>query len=287
MNTPTKPDSNQNLGSSVWAGDRGAKWRDHHRALEAMLAPVNAPLLDALQFDGPSRIVEVACGGGGTTLEILKRAPAGSTLDAFDISPALVEAARSRTGTGDAVTFTVADMGTATPPAERYDRMVSRFGIMFFDDPPAAFANLSRWLAPGGRFAFAVWGPPADNPAMTTAHRVVGEQVELPETDPAGPGPFRYADTEPLVALLDGAGFPDVEVNDWRGPISVFGGMPPAETATFALEWFSSFTDALHKEGDAAVAEAHHALTERYAEFARDGVVEMDARVHLVTGSRG
>lgn len=285
MTSSTKSPLSSEVRSPDWDGERGEKWRDHHRALEAMLAPVNAPLLDALQLDAPSRIVEVACGGGGTTLEILRRAPAGSTLDAFDISPALVEAARARVRGDDAVTFTVADMGRATP-THAYDRMVSRFGIMFFDDPPAAFGNLARWLVPGGRFALAVWGPPADNPSMMTAHRVVSELVDLPETDPAGPGPFRYADADALLALLEDAGFSGVEVHDWRGRIAVFGGMSPADTATFALDWFASFTDALHTEGESAVAEAHAELTRRYAASERDGVVEMVARVHLVTGTR-
>ena len=58
-----------------------------------------------------------------------------------------------------------------------YDRLVSRLGMMFFEDPPAAFANLARWLAPGERFAFAVWGRPAENPWMTTVPEVVAEII--------------------------------------------------------------------------------------------------------------
>jgi SAM-dependent methyltransferase len=100
-------------------------------------------------------------------LEILRRAP-GSVVHGFDLSPALIELARSRKRSDErAFAFEIADMATAPAPEEPYDRLFSRFGIMFFDDPLAAFANLVRWLASGGRFAFAVWGPPAENPWMT------------------------------------------------------------------------------------------------------------------------
>src|ERR1700728_1917991 len=111
--------------------------------METMLTPVDEPLIRALSVDAPFRIVDIGCPGGGTTLEILRRAPAGSVVHGYDLSPALIEAARSRKRSAeDAVAFEVADMTTATPPEQPYDRLVSRFGIMFFDDPPAAFRNL-------------------------------------------------------------------------------------------------------------------------------------------------
>jgi ubiquinone/menaquinone biosynthesis C-methylase UbiE len=129
-------------------------------AKEAKLAPVDEPLIRALNLDAPSRIADIGCGGGGTTLEILRRAPAGSVVHGFDLSPASIELARGRKRSDECtIAFEVANMATATAPEEPYDRLVSRFGIMFFDDPLGAFANLVRWIAPGGRFAFAALGP--------------------------------------------------------------------------------------------------------------------------------
>ena len=93
-------------------------------------------------------------------MQVLPKRPGGQrrVVHGFDISPALIELARARKRSDErAIAFEIADMTTATAPEEPYDRLASRFGIMFFDDPPAAFANLVRWLAPGGRFAFAVW----------------------------------------------------------------------------------------------------------------------------------
>jgi SAM-dependent methyltransferase len=264
-----------------WAAARGQQWAAQLAGLEAMLAPVDEPLIRALHLDAPCRIADIGCGGGGTTLEILRRAPAGSVVHGFDLSPALIELARSRKGSDErGVAFEIADMAKANAPDDPYDRLVSRFGILFFDDPPAAFANLARWLAPGGRFAFAVWGHPAENPWMTSVRQVVAEIIDLPPPDPEAPGPFRYAEAERLLALLDRAGFGELEVSDWRGVLPIGGGLPAAEAANFALAAFSSFGDMLAE----AVHDARQSLTARLSRHQQDGAVRMDGCVHIFTG---
>src|SRR5690606_22835179 len=181
------------------------------------------------------------CGGGGTALEILRRAPKGSFVHGFDIAPMLVEWARGRASKeGPAIAFDLADMGTASAPGELYDRLYSRFGMLFFPDELAAFGNLLRWLTPGGRFAFAAWAPTADNPWMTLARDATAEVIELPPPDPDGPGGFRYADADKFLSLLDQAGFADLKVQDCRGSFSLGGGLPAAEAAAFALASFAS-----------------------------------------------
>jgi SAM-dependent methyltransferase len=150
-----------------WVTTRGQQWAAHLAPMEATLSPIDQPLIDALQLDGPHRIAEAGCGGGGTALELVRRAPRGSVVHAFDISPTLIELARLRAGEDGSVVFNVADMAVAAPE-KPYERLVSRFGVMSFDRPREAFANLARWLEPGGRFAFAVWGPPSENPWMTS-----------------------------------------------------------------------------------------------------------------------
>ncbi|HEY0134750.1 MAG TPA: class I SAM-dependent methyltransferase, partial [Nannocystis sp.] len=231
------------MSSTEWSAARGEKWRAGLCAMEAMLLPTQEPLLRALQLDAPLRIADVGCGGGGTTLEISRRAPAGSVVDGLDISPALIELARARPRPdGRAVAFEVADLATATP-RRPYDRLASRFGVMFFAEPDAAFANLARWLAPGGRLAFAVWGALSDNPWMSSVREVVAHFIDLPAIDPGAPGPFRYADPDELLAALARAGFASLKVDDWRGALPV--GSSPAEAASFALSSFASFGELL------------------------------------------
>jgi SAM-dependent methyltransferase len=272
--------------ASDWAGARGEKWRGQVHGMEATLGPIDEPLISALQLDRRCTIADVGCGGGGTTLEVRRRAPAGSTVHGYDISPALIELARSRIRSADdAIAFDIANVATAPAPKRPYDRLVSRFAIMFYDDAPAAFANLAKWLAPGGRFAFAVWDRPANNPWFSTVRDVVADIIDLPPLDPDAPGPFRYGVADTLLALLDRAGFGDLDVRDWRGELAVGGGLPAAEAATFSLASFSSFGELLAKASDEAVDRARQALTIRFSTFERNGSVRLNASVHIFTGS--
>jgi SAM-dependent methyltransferase len=278
---------NENPSSADWAAARGEKWLAQVAGMEAMLRPVDEPLIRALQLDAPCRIADIGCGGGGTTLEILRLAPAGSVVHGFDLSPALIESARSRVPSGEsAIAFEIADMTTATVPKKPYDRLVSRFGIMFFNDPSAAFANLARWLAPGGRVAFAAWGPLAENPWMTNVRQVVADIIDLPPPQPEAPGPFRYAEADKLLTLLDRAGFGRFDVQHWRGELLIGGGLLAAEAANFALASFSSFGELLAEAGGEALNEARQSLTTRFSRHQQDGAVRMDACVHIFTGAR-
>lgn len=278
-------DADQPSEAYDWSRTRGEKWRAQLSGMEAMLAPVDEPLLKALRLEGPLRIADVGCGGGGTTREILRRAPAGSVVHGFDISPALVEAARARAA-GQSVTFEVADAAKAAP-ARPFDRLASRFGVMFFDDPKAAFTNLAGWLAPRGRVAFAVWGRPAENPWMTIGRDAVAEVVDVPRPEPDAPGPFRYGDPTPLLGLLRAAGLVELDVHDWRGALPVGGGLSAEEAAAFALASFASFGELLAKAGPTALERVRQSLTDRFTGAQRNGAVWLDARVHVVTGARG
>ncbi|MCH9648425.1 MAG: methyltransferase domain-containing protein [Deltaproteobacteria bacterium] len=276
----------ENPASSDWAAGRGEKWRAQLFGMEPMLAPVDEPLIDALRLDQPCRIADIGCGGGGTTLEILRRAPVGSVVHGFDISPALIESALARSPSDEpAITFALADLETAPTPQEPYDRLVSRFGVMFYDHPPTAFAKLAGWLAPGGRFVFATWGSPAENPWMTSIREAVAEVIDVPPADPEAPGPFRYADGDKLLNLLRGAGFSDLEVLDWRGALPVGGGLPAQEAAHFALA-ASSIGALLAGAGDEALDAARQSLAERFHRHQQGGAVRMGACVHIFTGAR-
>jgi SAM-dependent methyltransferase len=270
-----------------WAAARSDKWRRQLAGLEAMLAPIDEPLIRALTLTAPVRIADVGCGGGATTIEALRRAPAGSVAHGLDLSPALVEVARRRHGAHDLVAFEVADMGTMAPPAPSYDRLISRLGVMFFNDPPAAFSNLRRWLVPGGRFAFAVWGPVADNAWMTAARAAVADAIDLAPIDPSAPGPFRYGDVVPLLSLLARAGFVDVTVTDWRQSLPIGGRLRAPDAAQFALASFSSFAELLSTAGGDAPTRAQRALAARFTPYEREGAVLMPARVHILTGRAG
>lgn len=267
-----------------WAAARSEKWRRQLTGLEAMLAPIDGPLIEALELTTAVRVVDVGCGSGATTASVLRSAPAGSVAHGFDLSPALIDVARRRWVTGgDSLAFDVADMASATPPQPAYDRLVSRLGVMFFNDAPAAFANLHRWLAPWGRFAFAVWGAVEDNAWMQIAREVVASVADVPPIDTAAPGPFRYGSPEVLLSQLERAGFSDVQVRDWCHALQI-GGPGADAAARFALDAFACFAESLRTAGSSAASRAHRNLRQRFARFERHGVVAINARIHIVTG---
>jgi SAM-dependent methyltransferase len=262
-----------------WAGGRGAQWRDQLEGMEAMLAPVDAPLIEALALDRPTRIGEIACGGGGTTRALAEAAPAGSEITGFDISPDLVAAANARAG--DIARFVEADVA-AWRPEQPFERLVSRFGVMFFEDPEAAFANLRHWLAPGGRLAFAVWGPPAEVGFMAQIRATIATVIDIPPADPDAPSPVRYGNPARLIALLDAAGFEGATSQTWLGDLPV-PGATPEQAADFLLE-SSSMATAPLRDASAEVRDGVRArMAEACAGHWKDGRVQMPVRVEIVT----
>lgn len=272
-----------NLASTEWASERGKKWAAQLSGMEATLAPVDLPLIEALALHSPSRIADIGCGGGGTTLKIYGKAPSGSSVHGFDISETLVNLARSRRDGESTLQFELADVSKAAPQ-ERYDRLVSRFGIMFFDDPPAAFANLSRWLLPDSRFAFAVWDSPSKNQWIYMLQEISAELIDLAMPPPDAPGPFRYADSSKLTDLLEGSGFADIELSRWQGTLPIGGNLAPDEAAGFALCAFATFGEQLAKAGEDVYRQARELLTERFKRHYFSGAVNLGACVHIVSG---
>lgn len=262
-----------------WAGNRGAQWRDQLDGMESMLARVDAPLIAALDLDGPLRIADIGCGGGATTRSIAAAAARGSAVRGFDISADLVDAARERSG--ELLAFTLADAATYQPN-DRFDRLTSRFGVMFFADPAAAFANLAQWLAPGGRLAFAVWGPGPEIGFMAAVREAMALVMEVPRADPDAPGPCRYGDPQKLINLLDRAGLADISSQTWRGKLVVGQGLAPEAAADFLLA--TSSTAAPLADAPAPIRDVVRGrLAEICARHVHEGMVQMPVRVEIVT----
>jgi SAM-dependent methyltransferase len=271
----------QSPSSKTWAQSRGAKWRDQLDPMEAMLTPIDDPLIAALNLSDRLRIAEIGAGGGATTRTIAAAAPPGSTIEGFDISPELIEVARARTG--GVARFTLAD-AAHFQPKEQFDRLTSRFGVMFFEAPEHAFANLLKWLRPGGTLAFAVWGPGKDVAFMASVREAVAAVIDLPQPEPDSPGPCRYGDPSGLLALLETAGFQNCAARTWRGDLQVGGGMPPVMAAEFLLA-SSSAAAPLAEAGAGEQIRARDRLAAVCAENLRDGTVWMPARVEIITAT--
>lgn len=268
--------------SRDWSADRGARWLLHVTRLEAMLGAVDPALFSALDASVSVRVADVGCGGGGTSVALAGSLPPRSVVHGFDISPDLVGYAQARRDAlGLSVGFTLADVGEAAP-SQTFDRIVSRFGTMFFHEPLSAFSNLRGWLAPEGRLALAVWGEPSANPWMTEIRDAIGRVVELPVREHDTPGPFRYADVELLLGVLRSAGFRAPTSAPWLGRVDLGGGLPAEEAADFAIRSFSvgAHLDDLPPRVANAVRDD---LVDRLRPYEVERRVRMPAAAHIVT----
>ncbi|MEM9116114.1 MAG: class I SAM-dependent methyltransferase [Myxococcota bacterium] len=265
--------------SDEWAQHRGQRWIASLDGIEAMLAPIDEPLIDRLLLDRPLRVADIGCGGGATARAILARSR-GSEVHGFDISAAAIEAINDR---APGIQGHVANVETEVPDGA-FDRLCSRFGIMFFDEPRKAFENLHGWLEAGGLFAFAVWASPEDNPWMTTVRDAVASVAPLPAPVPDQPGPFRYANIDALLTLLEKAKFKSLKAVSWRGRLPIGGQLAASAAARFALDSFATFSEILETAGPEATREAHRRLSEHFAPHEKGGAVLMEARAHIVTG---
>ena len=271
-----------------WAGDMGLKWLANLDLLEEMIAPIGDALLARADFRPGETVIDLGCGGGATTRNIARAvAPSGRVMG-VDISPDLIAAARERasaTAAGN-IEFTCADAATVKLPSAPYDRLFSRFGSMFFDDPHGAFSNLHGLLRKNGRIDLAVWGPPRENPWMMEMMGVVRTHVDVPPAIPRAPGPFAFEDLEYLGEILDRSGFSDMQVAAYEGLQPVGGiGATPQKAATFA---FASMAVGrlLGDKGDAIRAAASRELTDVFARYHVPGEgVMMQGKAWLVSAS--
>jgi SAM-dependent methyltransferase len=189
----------------LWNEVNAPRWIAMRRPLERALVPFGRAALDALAPQSGELALDVGCGFGETTVELARRCGAAIGVD---VSQPALEIARAEAPPG--VTYLCVDAQTHAFE-QRFDLVFSRFGIMFFEDPAAAFANLCRAMKPGGRFAAVVWGPAAENDWVQVPLRVVRRHLAVPPPS-TGPGPFSLADPAELSRLLSAAGFGGVLV---------------------------------------------------------------------------
>lgn len=267
-----------------WSGEMGERWLKYLDRFEGMIAPAGEAALMKAGARPGERVLDVGCGGGATTLSLAKSVGPDGHVTGLDISPQLIDHARMRAGEAglDNVSWMVADAETEDLEIGAYDLVFSRFGIMFFRDSDVAFANL-RKANEGGRLCCAVWGPPPENLWVLKMGEIVSSVVEQPEPDPTAPGPFRFADPDYFRAILEGAGYTQVEFEPWHGPQLVGGaGATPAEAATFAMEAFN-LEEAVAEAGEEGKQKVRAGLEALFAEYHGSEGVSMPAMTWLVT----
>jgi SAM-dependent methyltransferase len=273
------------IPAEEWAGAMGEKWLANVDRFEAMIAPAGAALMAHAGYRGGERVVDIGCGAGGTTVDIGRAVGPDGEVLGIDISPALTAEGERRAAAAGLsnVRFLTADAATVRPDGAPYGRLFSRFGSMFFTDPPAAFANLRAMLASGGRADLGVWASPQENRWVADMMAIANKYLELPAPVPHAPGPFALDDPDYVRPLLTDAGFDPVEITLWRGEQLVGGaGSDAVSAATFAFDALpigDAFAEAAPELRERAVGE----LTELFARNETPEGVRMEATCWLVT----
>ena len=248
------------MQAEFWDEVAGPRWSAGQVFMDRVLEPFGRAVVEAVGPVAGRSVVDVGCGCGWLALEL---AAGGGRVVGVDVSRPMLGRARERAGErGLDVDFRLED---ATGCAlGGIDLVVSRFGVMFFADPVAAFGRMRRWLRADGELVVLVWQAAERNPWMTEAQGIVAAWVEQEVVEPGAPGPFSLGDEARVREVLGGAGFREVSVEGLDVPMRV-AGSPEAVARDFYFERSNiAAARAVSVEADAAVVSAVHRLVARH-----------------------
>lgn len=266
-----------------WNNAAGLTWAECQAQLDRQLAILGAAAMRSLAPAAGERILDIGCGCGETSYALAERVGATGAVVGVDISEPMLAVARQRSGTPGSATpdFLQADAQTADLGEAGFDAVFSRFGVMFFNDPATAFANIRRALKPGGRLAFVCWRPMAENPWMRVPMEAALPLLPpQPPADPTAPGPFAFADFERVRGILDEAGFSAVLITPFGAQI---GSGDLDETLALALR-VGPLARALRENPDHA-GEIADVVRAALAAYVTPKGVLMPAAVWIVTAT--
>jgi SAM-dependent methyltransferase len=270
---------------TLWAGQSGERWLTNADQFEEMLEPIGQALIELAAFRQGERIIDVGCGAGATSISIAQKVGAAGSVTGLDISPVLVAEATKRAQKLrlDNLKFVLGDAAITDLPLEQADCLVSRFGIMFFSDPHAAFAHLHGFLKPSGRMTFACWAPLLQNLWRLEVGNIINANFPLPTPVPRAPGPFAFDEPAYVQEIMQTAGFKDIRVSPWQNNLCIGGDGSNAESAAEFLLKAVGIAQLPEDLPAAVKAVIHTELKERLKAFETEDGVQMPAAVWLVS----
>ncbi len=268
--------------AEYWNGAGGKRWTTYQAALDRSLAPFGAALLAQSGAEPGQRVLDVGCGCGDTSIAFADRIGDAGAVLGVDLSSEMLERARERAGDRSNVRFVVADAARLATD-ERFDRIVSRFGVMFFGDPVGAFRHLRALLRPEGRLAFVCWRAHEDNPWGLVPVQAVRRAVPNanPPAEVGAVGPFAFADPDRVRQVLEDAGFATPRVEPFDADV-VFSANDLGEAVEFALYAGPSARLLAGADPD-AIARARAELAQALAPFRTHRGIALRGASWLVT----
>jgi SAM-dependent methyltransferase len=275
---------------SYWNEQAGPVWVTNQERLDQQIRPHGELALVALAPTPGERVLDLGCGCGETALALAGRVGAKGFVLGVDLSEPMLARARQRAaaaGLGQ-LEFMAADAQTAALGEARFDAAFSRFGVMFFAAPEAAFANVRRALAPGGRLAFVCWRPVSENAWVLVPMQAAAPLFpSLPAPPPPdAPGPFSFGDAGRVRRILEAAGFGEIQIEPADLAMTPGGGDLDAAAEIF-LD-VGPLGSALREMGAGAELRerTRQAVRRAFEPHLRAGRVELGSAVWLVQARR-
>ena len=268
---------------AYWNGPAGQRWVDRQQAQDEMLEPVSAILLDRAKPRPGEHIVDVGCGCGTTTRAFAEKVGASGRVLGVDISAPMLQRARQVAPQGARIEFHLADASVYPFKPGWFDLIASRFGVMFFTEPGASFANLRKALRPGGRLTFVCWREPRANPWLMTPLQAAYKHVpKLPEVGPEDPGPFSLASEARVHRILGEAGFSDIamEACDLTLDIAIGNGLDAAVESALQI---GPTSRALEGQSADIIAAVRASIHDALAPFVQGQAVMLPASIWTVS----
>ena len=272
--------------SEYWDGSGGEHWVAEQARYDRINGGFGDRVVAVLSPQSGERVLDVGCGNGALSLAIGPLvAPEGSVLG-LDLSGSMLETAtaRARDAGLTNVGFEPGDAQVYPLPEAGFDGIVSRFGVMFFDDPDAAFANLARALRSGGRVVFACWQELLANEWLMVPAGAALAHVRMPDLgEPGRPGPFSLADPDRVRSILEGAGLAEVGVDDLRCPMPM--GCSVEDTVAF-MQGTDMAATLMADVSDDVIAAAWEAVRAALVPYAGPDGVVLGGAAWIVTATK-
>jgi ubiquinone/menaquinone biosynthesis C-methylase UbiE len=280
------PETNSDM-KAYWNGVAGEKWVRLDSRLDAGLQHFADAVIEAARVRLRESVLDIGCGCGATTLQAARTVGHEGRAVGVDISSIMLQRARQRADDLGLpqVHFECADAQVDEIGSDEFDATISRFGVMFFVDPRAAFANIAKATRSGGRLAFVCWQRIESNPWMLLPTMAAAQHVAIQRpADPTTPGPFAFADADRVTRILENCGWSDVAFRAYESDMTVGGG-GLAQAVDFMME-MGPAAQPLRDADETTRSRVREAIAEVMRPHLRAGEVKMASAAWIFTAVR-
>ena len=261
-------------------------WEKHREAIREMFASVTQALIEDAAITSRRAVLDVAMGPGEPALTIAKVVGPEGKIVGTDAVPEMVEAARREAHRRrlQNASFEIAFADNLPFPANTFDAVVSRFGVMFFPSPDDSVREMLRVLKPGGKIAMAVWHYAERNPFHYTLSQIVERYVDSPPPVPDSPDAFRFAKAGKLLAILSKAGA--TATREHLLQFSIRASISVQDFWTLRSEMSEKLRTKLALLSDPQLTALKREVIEAVNAYVSEGVISFPAEVLVVSGGK-